>query len=218
MKEKIIQCPYCAAAATLKDASVIYKKPGLGKVYVCNNYPGCDSYVGVHEDTDQPKGSLANGKLRDLRKKVHAVIDPFWRDGSFDRRDVYRVFSQIMNVRAFHVGELREEPAKAFIDDSEAISLKAKAILEGMRDESQTKIAGSNLVNALKYLYVTSQVRPKTILAYTSYKGHIETFKAAIDVQLVRRIQARETRKVFYVLTPQGESMLGFNKTVVAKC
>ena len=60
MKRVNIKCPYCGAQAYLRPASVIYgghAVPGA-KLYVCGNYPACDSYVAAH-----PKESLIDSDL-----------------------------------------------------------------------------------------------------------------------------------------------------------
>ena len=60
IKKKTIRCPYCGRPAILRDASYVYGSNSYGgKVYVCNHYPVCDSYVGVLSGTNLPKGSLA---------------------------------------------------------------------------------------------------------------------------------------------------------------
>ena len=56
-----IKCPYCDRPAILRPASYIYKdKAREDYLYVCSNYPECNSYVGVHAGTMIPKGSLSN--------------------------------------------------------------------------------------------------------------------------------------------------------------
>ena len=42
-------------------------------VYVCTNYPRCDSCVGVHTGTKKPKGTLANSELRNKRIRTHLL-------------------------------------------------------------------------------------------------------------------------------------------------
>ena len=68
MKPKNMKCPYCGKTAVLRKASYVYKDRALEEyLYVCSGYPECDSYVGVHAGTFEPKGSLANGDLRQKR-------------------------------------------------------------------------------------------------------------------------------------------------------
>ncbi len=49
------------------DAALVYKKPGYGKLLLCDRYPVCDSYVGTHRQDNSPKGTLANRQLRQWR-------------------------------------------------------------------------------------------------------------------------------------------------------
>ena len=75
MKRVNIKCPYCGARAFLRPASVVYGEraaPG-SKLYVCGNYPACDSYVAAHRTSQLPMGTLADKQLRRERQAAHAV-------------------------------------------------------------------------------------------------------------------------------------------------
>lgn len=91
MKKTTIRCPYCGGTAILKDASFIYgnKSGGGRKVYACSNYPACDSYVGVHDGTIIPKGTLANKELRKKRIQAHQMFDQIWKRGILSKPDAY---------------------------------------------------------------------------------------------------------------------------------
>ena len=85
-----IKCPYCGRPAILRPASYIYKdKAGEGYLYVCSNYPECNSYVGVHSGTMSPKGSLANGDLSNKRIRTHQIFDKIWKSNIMSRRNAY---------------------------------------------------------------------------------------------------------------------------------
>ena len=74
MKRVNIKCPYCGARAFLRPASVVYGEraaPG-SKLYVCGNYPACDSYVAAHRTSQLPMGTLADKQLRRERQVVPA--------------------------------------------------------------------------------------------------------------------------------------------------
>ena len=47
-------------------------------------------YVGCHNNTRKPLGTMADKELREARMAVHAKIDPLWRSGRHRRSDVYR--------------------------------------------------------------------------------------------------------------------------------
>lgn len=83
MKKQTIRCPYCGSPAILKDASYVYGNNSFrGKVYVCSRYPDCDSYVGVHQGSLLPKGSLAGPVLRKKRVQAHGSLTSFGSAGS----------------------------------------------------------------------------------------------------------------------------------------
>lgn len=85
-----IKCPYCGARAYLRPASVVYgtSLPG-SKLYVCGNFPACDSYVAAHRTTQQPMGTLANKNLRRERQAAHAVFNQLWKCGLMTKRQAY---------------------------------------------------------------------------------------------------------------------------------
>lgn len=91
MKKKTIKCPYCGGAAILRDASYVYGADASGrKLYVCQHYPTCDAYVSVHHDTLLPRGTLANGELRQKRIETHRIFDLIWKQGILTKKNAYR--------------------------------------------------------------------------------------------------------------------------------
>ena len=73
-------------------------------------YPECDSYVGVHAGTFEPKGSLANGDLRHKRIETHRLFDAIWKNGIFTRADAYRWIQDIfcLNDSQAHIRQFSE--------------------------------------------------------------------------------------------------------------
>jgi len=45
----------------------------------------CDAYVGCHNNTKKPLGTMANRETREWRKKAHAVYDTLWDSGFKDK-------------------------------------------------------------------------------------------------------------------------------------
>lgn len=210
-------CPYCASAVELKDAFAIYRRMGFGQVYVCSNYPVCDAYVGVHEGTTKAKGSLANRELRELRQKVHAVFDPVWKNRGYDRSELYEAAAKTLGVPEFHIGDMRETEAKLFLDSSSELMIAMVCYVDAKRKELiNSSSSSSNILNALRYLFVTSQHSPVTILSCTRYRGHAETFKAAAAAGFVRKFKAKETQKQFVALTALGEVALNVRSSATA--
>ena len=96
-------CPYCKKEAEWVPNENVYGKR-YGKSYMCYYCKPCDAYVGCHNNTKQPLGTMANKELRDWRIKAHAVIDPIWKSGKQSRREVYSKLSEHFG-KEIHIGE-----------------------------------------------------------------------------------------------------------------
>ena len=134
MKRQTIRCPYCGSPAILKDASYVYGHHSSGgKVYVCSHYPACDSYVGVHQGTSLPKGSLANSTLRKKRIQAHQIFDQLWRKGIFSREEAYRWIGDkfCLQTRQAHIGNFSDYMCDQLIQEASKV-LQNNHILLGM--------------------------------------------------------------------------------------
>lgn len=124
MKKQTIRCPYCGSPAILRDASYVYGPNSFGgKVYACSHYPACDSYVGVHQGSTLPKGSLANRTLRQKRVKAHQIFDQLWKKGIFSRQDAYRWLADkfCLEVRQAHIGKFSDYMCDQLIQESSKV-------------------------------------------------------------------------------------------------
>lgn len=120
MKHLPVKCPYCGRQAILRNASYVYKENALDKyLYVCSGYPECDSYVGVHTNTLQPKGSLANGDLRHKRIETHRLFDAIWKNGIFSRKEAYRWMQDKFSLTSgqAHIGQFSEYLCDCLMDE-----------------------------------------------------------------------------------------------------
>lgn len=120
MKHLPVKCPYCGRQAILRNASYVYKENALDKyLYVCSGYPECDSYVGVHTNTLQPKGSLANGDLRHKRIETHRLFDAIWKNGIFSRKEAYRWMQDKFSLTSgqAHIGQFSEYRCDCLMDE-----------------------------------------------------------------------------------------------------
>jgi ssDNA-binding Zn-finger/Zn-ribbon topoisomerase 1 len=111
MKMKHVKCPYCGRTAVLRAAAYVYKDKAFEPyLYVCSGYPECDSYVGVHAGTMQPKGTLANGDLRHKRIETHRLFDAIWKSGILSRKDAYRWMQDTFSLSSSqaHIGLFSE--------------------------------------------------------------------------------------------------------------
>ena len=105
-KQKRITCPYCGAHAVLRKGSFVYGlKSKVEYLYVCANYPECDSYVGVHSGTKIPKGTLANSELRNKRIKAHKFLDQVWKNNLMTKKEAYRWLAYSMGI-TFDMGHI----------------------------------------------------------------------------------------------------------------
>lgn len=93
-------------------SSVIYG-PGhdYGLMSTCVNYPKCDAYAG--------KGAtLANMKLRTLRKRCHALFDKKWKSGQWTRKACYHWLQKVMNLppALAHIALFRDEQCEKLLE------------------------------------------------------------------------------------------------------
>ena len=124
MKKQTIRCPYCGSPAILKDASYVYGNNSFGgNVYVCNRYPACDSYVGVHQGSLLPKGSLAGPVLRKKRVQAHRVFDQLWKRGIFSCQDAYRWLADkfCLEIRQAHIGKFSDYMCDQLIQEASTV-------------------------------------------------------------------------------------------------
>lgn len=110
-------CPYCGAQAEYTDSKDIYHGHSYGMIYICR---ACDAYVGVHNGSDMPKGTLANAELRYWRRLAHAAFDPLWQSGAFYRRRnaAYSWLSEkmVLPKEETHIGRFDIEACKKLIN------------------------------------------------------------------------------------------------------
>lgn len=96
-----LYCPYCAGEAKLVKGDSIYKGIDLDSILAGNSYwhcEGCDAYVGCHDGTDTPLGSLANHELRVMRNDAHRAFDRLWRSGGMTRNRAYKWLAEKLGI------------------------------------------------------------------------------------------------------------------------
>ncbi len=111
MKNKNQKCPYCGGTAVLRKASFVYGENAIEEhLYVCSHYPECNSYVGVHKGTLIPKGTLANGDLRNKRIRTHKVFSRLWTSGIMNKKQAYRwmQYKFGLSPEQAHIGRFSE--------------------------------------------------------------------------------------------------------------
>lgn len=109
------QCPYCQGAVVLTENRAIYGKP-FGRwpyAYWCQP---CDAYVGLHPNTISPLGTLANARLRSLRKIHKAVFIALLDAGRFKSRGhAYSWLAKVLAIpnKDCHWGHFDEATCEA---------------------------------------------------------------------------------------------------------
>ena len=133
MKRIQIYCPYCGYPALLRPASWVHGKSekSQGKhLYVCQNWPKCDSYVAAHEFNLTPMGTLANGNLRHKRILAHKALAQYQKITKMDRWATYLWLEGRLGLdkQGTHIGLFSEETC------DEVISLCSQATNEYRRE------------------------------------------------------------------------------------
>lgn len=110
-------CPYCGGKARLVDSMTVYNND-YGSMWVCENYPECNAVVGCHPDTVMPLGTLANLELREMRQKVHKLLDPRWMSRRFGRSSTYAYLARKMGIerKDCHIGMFNIEMCKRALE------------------------------------------------------------------------------------------------------
>lgn len=105
MKNKHLQppkeneCPHCASGGhvILTRNSVKYGRE-YGDWSWCYFCIDCRAYVGCHEFTHIPLGTLATQPVLDARKAAHAAFDPLWKIGRFKRAEAYAWLAKQLGI------------------------------------------------------------------------------------------------------------------------
>lgn len=108
-KKVKVKCPTCGKLAKFVNSQVIYGKP-YGMVWVCRDYPFCDSYVGAHKESGLPLGTLADANTRKARIDAHAAFDELWKRGKIvSRTQAYKELAKYMGmpVKKCHIGSFK---------------------------------------------------------------------------------------------------------------
>lgn len=119
-----IRCPYCGSHAVLRSADGIYHENTRNtQLYVCKNYPACDSYVRVHKGTNIPVGTMANRELRALRAEAHRYFDQLYKTGLMSKTDAYAWLADLIAapLSQAHIGLLGQYYCNLVIEESKKL-------------------------------------------------------------------------------------------------
>lgn len=94
-----MRCPDCNVEAVLrKNSSFLYNGKDYGPIWICGNFPKCESRVSAHRSTLEPMGGLANTELRNARRDAHRVFDTLWKHKKMSRNGAYKWLSKAMGI------------------------------------------------------------------------------------------------------------------------
>ena len=119
-----MNCTICGQEADWVENKAVYGR-NYGKSYMIWLCPN-RHYVGCHQNTQRPKGTFADRKIREARMAAHAVIDPLWKSGAYKRSTVYEQLSLAFG-KQIHIGEATKEECAEIIKTA-ALIFKDKRI------------------------------------------------------------------------------------------
>lgn len=137
-RNQVPRCPYCGATSVLRSAEGIYRDNSRNTMlYVCRNYPACDAYARVQSGSHLPLGTMANGKLRALRRDAHHYFDQLYKRGIMTKDEAYLWLAEILAVPMnwAHIGMLGEYYCGVVIAES-------KKLLQHYRSKTVIRKAG----------------------------------------------------------------------------
>jgi hypothetical protein len=120
-----MKCPYCKGQVKYhRDTRIIYgnkANPVWGGVWICENYPKCDSYVGCHKGTTEPLGRMADKELRKYKVLAHNEFDKLWKQGDYTRAEAYKIMQKLMCLpeHKAHIGLFTVKKCKQLINKLE---------------------------------------------------------------------------------------------------
>lgn len=106
-------CPKCNKEAPWVENKERYGR-NYGKSYMCYYCKDCDTYVGCHNNTRIPLGTMADKETLEWRMKAHAKLDPIWRSGKKSRKKIYLFLKDAFGEQV-HIGESGIERCKQII-------------------------------------------------------------------------------------------------------
>ncbi len=107
-------CPFCKAPAQWVENKEIYGR-NYGNSFMVWLCKPCNAYVGCHQNTQKPLGTMANAETREWRMRAHAILDPMWKSGKMTRKAAYARLHWKFG-REIHIGESDIAMCKAIIE------------------------------------------------------------------------------------------------------
>lgn len=114
-----IYCCGCEAdvQARLTDGAEVYPhrmdllEMPFWKCDACRNFVGCHHKT---KDRTRPLGCIPTPEIKNARKHIHRILDPLWRSGQIERKELYERLSERLG-REYHTAEIRSIAEARFV-------------------------------------------------------------------------------------------------------
>lgn len=107
-------CPKCNKPAPWVENKEKYGR-NYGKSYMCYYCKECDTYVGCHNNTRTPLGTMADKETMKLRIQAHSLFDKSWKNGAMTRKEAYKKLSNHFG-KTMHIGQSDAKTCRQIID------------------------------------------------------------------------------------------------------
>lgn len=106
-----VRCDECGSPHVGLQSRALMQMKVLGTwtlIWYCH---ACHAYVGCHEGTDVPFGTMADHHTRSARRSLHEVFDLLWRGGGLTRGSAYHWLGATLGLppERAHISMLNEE-------------------------------------------------------------------------------------------------------------
>lgn len=109
-----MHCPYCGNLAEWVENKEIYGKNYGKSSVMCWLCRSCNAYVGCHNNSKKPLGTMANAETRKWRREAHKLFDPLWKSRKMSRAKAYGLLQGHFGS-IIHIAECDIEMCKKII-------------------------------------------------------------------------------------------------------
>ena len=109
-------CPKCNKPAPWVENKEKYGR-NFGKSFMCYFCKPCGTYVGCHNNTRTPLGTMADNSLMKIRRNAHAVFDKLWKgkEARMSRKEAYQLLKEKFG-KEIHIASASIEECKRLTD------------------------------------------------------------------------------------------------------
>ncbi|WP_349366745.1 MAG: zinc-finger-containing protein [Nitratireductor rhodophyticola] len=111
-KKRDIFCCGCGetVSARFTDGGEVYPHRKDLKALPFWKCDACGNFVGCHHKTKnrtKPLGVIPTPELKKARQHIHRILDPLWKSGRFDRRELYSMIAHALDIEEYHTADIR---------------------------------------------------------------------------------------------------------------